>query len=148
MPPKFALQTVLDVRHSRVESLEIQLGQLLQAQREGMDTLALLETNMQKLFDQLHEKASGDIDLFAVRQLQENVHVTQEQIKRVQEALDLLAQKIDAKRQELVIARQEEEVIKSLKEKELERYLIELAQRENREQDDIYIARAFRQTKE
>ena len=34
MPPKFSLQTVLDVRHSRVEALEIELGKLFARLRE------------------------------------------------------------------------------------------------------------------
>ncbi len=34
MPPKFSLQTVLDVRHSKVEALEIELGQLMQEKRK------------------------------------------------------------------------------------------------------------------
>jgi flagellar export protein FliJ len=147
MPPKFSLQAVLDVRHSRVEALEIELSELLMAQREGEAMLASLKEAQANLFQLLLEQQSGDIDLFAVAHLRADLVQTQEKIAQVLEALKVLAGRIDAKRQEMVIAKQAEETLGTLKRKEIDRFNSEQAVRESRAQDDIYIAKAFRQSR-
>jgi flagellar export protein FliJ len=145
MPPKFSLQAVLDVRHSRVEALEIELSELLMAQREGEAMLVSLKELQGNIFRLLQEQQSGEIDLFAVAHLRADLVLNQEKIAQVLEALKVLAGRIDAKRQEIVLARQAEETLGTLKRKEIERFNSEQAVRESRAQDDIYIAQAFRQ---
>jgi flagellar export protein FliJ len=148
MAPKFSLQTVLDVRHSRVEALEIALGELLMAQREGETMLASLEDQRTNLFHRMQEQQNGDLDLVALDLTRANVIQNQEKITQVVEALRILAERREAKRKEVVTARQEEETLSILKRKEVERFNLEEAERESRAQDDIYIAQAFRQSRQ
>jgi len=52
---------------------------------------------------------------------------------------------VQEKRNEVISAKQDDEALQTLKDREIERYQAEQAQKENRLQDDIYISRAFRQ---
>ncbi len=145
MPPKFSLQTVLDVRHTRVEKLEGELAELVHAQTEGKMLLISLAELQDDQFVQLQELQSGNIDLFRVARLRENIEQTKEKIVQVQEALIIIAEKMEAKRKELVTARQDEEVLDTLRRKEVEEWTQEQDRQERNTQDDIYIARAYRQ---
>lgn len=145
MPPKFSLQTVLDVRHSRVEALEIELGKLLHTQQEGRNRLERLQNLQRDLHRQLLEQQHGEIDLFLVGHLRANARAAAEQIRQVEKALHKLEVQIEAKRQDLIEAKQAEETLGNLKEKELEAFYVELAERDKRSQDDIYTAQAYRQ---
>ncbi|HVP21250.1 MAG TPA: flagellar FliJ family protein [Anaerolineaceae bacterium] len=144
MPPKFSLQTVLDVRHTRVEALEIELGELLTAQQEGLIMLASFESSLHEVFARLHQAQNGELDLFAINHLRANVRDLQARIAQVEEALRILEEKIEDKRSELVSAKQSEETLQTLKRKEIDRYKTELALYENKQQDDVYISQAFR----
>jgi flagellar export protein FliJ len=144
MPPKFSLQTVLDVRHTRVETLEIELGGLLSAQKEGKEMLAALQTNLSEIFTSLQEAQSGELDLFKIEHLRANIKETQIRIAQVEEALTILEGRIVDKQKELVVARQAEETLKTIKTKENERFKFEMTRAENKQQDDVYISQAYR----
>jgi flagellar export protein FliJ len=144
MPPKFSLQTVLDVRHSRVEAFEIELGELMTAWQEGQNMLAALKANLNEVYKELHQAKSGEMDLFAIDHLRANLKDIQNRIAHVEQALEILEQRILEKRAELVGAKQAEETLRTLKTKEIDRYKIELALYESKQQDDVYISQAFR----
>lgn len=144
MAPKFSLQTVLDVRHSRVEALEIELGELLAARQEGLAMLSGLVANLNGVYANLRTAQNGVLDLFAIDHLHANIKEIQTRIAQVEEALRILDQQIQAKRAELVAAKQSEETLKTLKTKEIDRYKLELALYESKQQDDVYISHAFR----
>jgi flagellar export protein FliJ len=144
MPPKFSLQTVLDVRHSRVEAFEIELGELMTAWQEGQNMLAALKANLNEVYKELHQAQSGEMDLFAIDHLRANLKDIQNRIAQVEQALQILEQHIQEKRAELVAAKQAEETLRTLKTKEIDRYKIELALYESKQQDDVYISQAFR----
>ncbi len=145
MQPKFSLQTVLDVRHTKVEALEIELGKLLQTRQQNQDLLETLKTLQDTLFAQLRKQQQGEMDLFAVQHLQANLEDIRMGITQVWTAITELDVQIDVKRQELVAARQSEETLGILKTKEFERFQNEQNSIEARAQDDIYVAQAFRQ---
>ena len=148
MPPTFNLQSVLDVRHSRVEALEIELGKMLSLQQEVQRIYDLLLAQQAELFARLVEAQSGELDMFQISVLHANVLQNDEQVKRVAEELVKINSLVDAKRQELVEARQDEETLQILKRKRIEVFNAEQAIKEARTQDDIYIAQAFRARKE
>jgi flagellar export protein FliJ len=145
MPPLFSLQSVLDVRHSRVEALEIELSRLLSMRNEAEALKKLLSDLEEELFDKLTAAQSGDLDMFQISVLRANILQTDERIQRVEVEIARLSRSVEAKRKELVEARQEEETLQILKRKQLEVYQAEQAQIETRNQDDLYIATAFRQ---
>lgn len=144
MPPKFSLQPVLDYRHSRVEALEVELGNLLATRQRGANLLQKLQDYRQHLFQDLYEQQNGEMDLTAVNQLRLNVKIVEERIQQQLAYLAELDQQIEVKRAEIVTAKQEEETLLTLKRKEIDRYKIEQARQESSMQDDIYIAQAFR----
>ncbi len=146
MPPKFSLQPVLDYRETRVEILEIELGRLLQAQQRGITFLEALESSRDHILEELGKKQTGEIDLYLITRLHSNLDTVNERIVEQQTRLIEIAQQIKEKQQEIVNAKQDAEALVKLKEHEIERYKKEEQKKENRLQDDIYIARAYHHT--
>jgi len=144
MAPKFSLQNVLDVRHGKVELLQIELGRLFMAQQETESRLFTLQEFQSDLLEQLSLAQSGEIDLIQSNLLRLNILQVSAYIEAV--TLELVRQKqaFEEKRAELVTAKQSEETLEILKRKRHEVYLTEQIQIESRAQDDIYIAQAFR----
>jgi len=143
MPPKFSLQSVLDYRHSCVEAIEIVLGELVQAQLVEKELLEKLKSFQANLFDQIQKQQSGDLDLFSINHLHANLELVRERIFQVNQKVVALEEKINTKRVELVNAKQAEEVLGILRNKEVDRYTAEQAQKEKNAQDDVYITQAF-----
>ena len=145
MPPKFALQSVLDYRHSQVEALEIEFSRLVAARLEKEARMESLRSLHEDLCLQLYRSQQGEIDLFLVQHLQVTLNQVRDAAAQVyQESQELDKQK-EAKRLEMVAAKQSEETLGILKAKEGERYRAEQAAQENRFQDDLYISRGFHQ---
>jgi len=145
MPPAFSLQSVLDVRHSRVEALEIELGKLIQLQVNAQNLLNDFLHMLTELMDRLTAAQSGEVDLFAASVLRSNILTVNKQREIVEKELALLEVEIARKRAELITARQEEETLHILNRKRIEAYNAELNRIDAALQDDIYIAQSFRQ---
>jgi flagellar export protein FliJ len=143
MPPKFSLQNVLDIRHGKVELLEIGLGKLLSVYQETKDLLLSLQEEQASLLELLNTAQSGEIDLFEIGAIRSNISHINERIEDVMLDLARQNQDITERRAALVKAKQDEETLEILKKKRHEVYLAEQVQIEARAQDDIYIARAF-----
>ena len=143
----FSLQNVLDIRHGKVELLEIELGKLLTAHQQTQVLLNSLQEFQVNLLDQLTSAQSGDFDLFKIGLLRLNILDATKRIEIVMVELEKQNWAIKNKRAELVEARQAEETLEILKRNRHEVYVAEQLQVESREQDDIYIAQAFRNTR-
>jgi flagellar export protein FliJ len=144
MPPTFSLQNVLDIRHDLVEALEVELGRLLQikvSQQSLLDHYLDLQAD---LMVKLGEAQTGELDLFHLRMLHENILSVDNLIVAAREKLFKIVRAVENKQAELIKARQNEETLATLKNKRLEIYNAELAQYEAHVQDDIYISQAFR----
>jgi flagellar export protein FliJ len=144
MPPIFNLQSVLDVRHTRVEALEIEFGKMLALQQEAQKFFDALLLAQADLHDQLASAQTGELDLVQISALRSNILQNDERIKRIGEELEKLNQMVDAKRREMIEAKQDEETLQILKRKRIDLFNAEETLRESRTQDDIYIAQAFR----
>lgn len=144
MTPKFSLQNVLDLRHGKVELLEIELGKLQAIHVEAQNLLVSLVEYQSVLLRQLGEAQTGEIDLLNMNLLRLNVLQTNKHIDMVNLELKKQDKDIEEKRSQLVQAKQSEETLEILKRKRNEMYLAEQVQIEAQAQDDIYIARAFR----
>lgn len=144
MAPKFSLQNVLDVRHGKVELLEIELSKLLTAQQEVQSRLLTLQEFQGGLLDKLSVAQSDEIDLVTSNLLRLNILQVNAYIERMSLELAKLAQEVKDKRTDLIQAKQSEETLEILKRKRNEVYLAEQMQIEAQVQDDIYIAQAFR----
>ena len=144
MAPKFSLQNVLDVRHGKVELHQIELSKLLVAQHETEKRLSSLKEFQRDLLDQLKDAQYGDIDLSKVSLLRMNILQVNSYIENISLELARLNHQVREKKTELIEAKQAEETLEILKRKRNEVYLAEQVQIESRLQDDIYIARAFR----
>jgi flagellar FliJ protein len=142
MPPKFSLQSILDYHHSRVETIEVELGQILAVRQQLVDAIADLTQRQGELMNELAEMQSGEIDLQAIIQARYMIKTIQNKLIELRNQLQLIEQAIMDKRQELIQARQDEKVYDNLKDKELERYAEKQREAEKRMQDDIYISRA------
>ena len=143
MTPKFSLQTVLDYRRNRLDTLEIELGSLLANQQSGFAFLEKLQDYQIQLFYELHSLQVGDMDLPTIYHLRANLKIIEARIQEQRLALTELEQQILKKRAGLVEAKQDEETLLTLKNKEVKRYNNAQARQEIRLQDDIYIAQHF-----
>jgi flagellar export protein FliJ len=144
MAPKFSLQSVLDLRHEKVELLEIELGKLLVAQQEIQAQLEALQVQQAGLFEELNTAQSGEIDLFKMKSLRLEILQVGRQVESVSLDLARKTREIEARRARLIEARQSEETLEILKRNRHEVYMEELQRSEARAQDDIYIAQAYR----
>ena len=144
MSPKFSLQHVLDLRHGKVELLEIELGRLMTALQETETRLMSLQEFQRTLLEQLKDAQIGEIDLTQISWLRMNILQVNTYIENVSLELARQNHAVKEKRAELVKAKQSEETLEILKRKRYEVYLAEQVQIEARAQDDIYIAQAFR----
>ncbi len=144
MPPKFALQSVLDFRHSRVEALELDFSKLHEALQQGQRMQADCLQNLEGLYTRLQQEQNGDLDLFAIQHLRQDALALNKQLEQIAEALAILEGRIEEKRKEIVAARQAEETLNTLKDKESSRWRAEQAVLEGKQQDNVYIAQAFR----
>jgi len=144
MAPKFSLQSVLDLRHGKVEILEIELGRLLAACQKTEVLLISLKESQLNLFEQLNAAQSGEIDLFKNNSIRSNILQINKSVENTTHELARQNQEVKNKRAELVKAKQSEETLEILKTKRHEVYLAEQVQIESRTQDDIYINQAFR----
>ena len=142
--PKFSLQNVLDIRHDKVELLEIELGKLLAAHQQTLNLMNSLEQYQTSLFEQMGEAQTGEIDLVKLKLLLLNTLQVGKHIESVKIELKKQSAEIEKKRTEIVQAKQAEETLTILKRKRQEVYEAEQIQIEAQAQDDIYIARAFR----
>jgi flagellar export protein FliJ len=145
MTPKFSLQNVLDSRHTRVEALEIELGKLVAEFNKSENRLANLLQVRLALMGKLEHILMDELDLFKVDCTRADLRQAGEWIKKAEEERANLAQAAAAKRAQLVTARQAEEALNILKDKMIHVYNQEQAMIEARAQDEIYIARAYRE---
>ena len=143
MAPRFSLQPVLDYRHTRVETLEVELGQLIQEREKALNFLESLRGRRRSHLDDLRKEQSGEINLSTLNQLKANLKATEERILKAQHLLREIDKAVSAKRQETISAKQDEEALNILRNKEVERFQIEQKSSEDRQQDDIYITQAF-----
>lgn len=145
MAPRFNLQNVLDIRHSKVEALEIELSELMIQQQQAEEALNSLQQQRMGLMLRLSQAQIGELDLVEINLLHANMVQIGEQIIVATDKLRKAEQAVERKRKELVQARQDEETLEILKRKRIEAYNQEQAQSEARTQDDIYISQAFQQ---
>jgi flagellar export protein FliJ len=148
MPPKFKLQTVLDVRHTRAEALEVEFSKLLAKEQLIFNEIETLENIKDSLMMQLHEQMTGEMDLFVVAHLRANINHHVLEIENCHISLANLQIEIESKRRQLISARQAEETLDILKRKEVKRYKDLETEHENKEQDDVYISRNYQKRQE
>jgi len=144
MAPKFSLQNVLDVRHGKVELLQIEFSKLLAVQQETEMKLSSLREFQRSLLEQLKDAQLGEMDLSKISLLRLNIVQVNAYIENVSLDLARINRAVQEKKTELIKARQSEETLEILKRKRHEVYLAEQVQIESRAQDDIYISQAFR----
>jgi len=144
MSPKFSLQNVLDLRHGKVELLEIELGKLTAIHQETQDLHSSLKQYQESLLGQLSAAQTGDMDMVEINLLRLNILQINKHIEVVVLELKKQAREIEETRMKLVQAKQAEETLEILKRKRHDVYVAEQLQIESQAQDDIYIARAFR----
>ncbi|NOH12130.1 MAG: hypothetical protein HND51_10825 [Chloroflexi bacterium] len=148
MAIKFSLQPVLDYRHNIVDALEILLSRLLVQEQQAKEYLIFLEQQQTDLHQQLAEMQSGEINMDKLNHTRANLQRVLEQIEQQKHALEELKMQVQAKRNEVTAAKQDEEVLLKLKQNQQDEVDAKQAAQEAALQDDLYIAKAFRQSLE
>lgn len=144
MPPKFALQPVLNYRHSMVESLEIKLTRLIRmSAKVEIYIEQLIEAQLAVMESLRIHMLNGEFNLPMILQNQQAVHDFDEMILTQSDELEELSKQIESARDSIVMAKQDEDALVKLKEKGMERFQSEQALREDRMRDDLYISMAY-----
>lgn len=144
MPPAFIFQNVLDIRHSKVEAIEIQLSKLeksllvLEERR-----ISLQELKARQLIE-MQKCMQDEIDLLQLEILRSNIQSIDDAASRLESDIVDTRKKISQVRKNLVEAKQDEQTLEILKEKHLEKFKAEMKRVENNQQDDMYISLAFK----
>lgn len=144
MPPAFHFQNVLDIRHSKVEAIEIQLGKFEKVLLSLQDRRNSLQDMKKHDLDEMERRMQDEIDLVQLDILRANVKTLEDCTRRVDTEINDTHKKISQTRKDLVEARQDEETLEILKDKELERFKAQMKRIENSQQDDIYISLAHK----
>lgn len=147
MAPAFPLQTVLNFREQRVETLQLELAQLISAERDlraQKDQRVAMEKS---LLDDLARARTGVLDMNGINQLYQLLRATQRRIEELDRMILEMRPQIEAKREEMIRADQARETLEQIKEHAEARWRSEVARKETMERDDQYIARAFRQAR-
>jgi flagellar export protein FliJ len=145
MPPVFTLQSVLDVRHSKVEALEVVLGQLLIEEKRARTHHDQLVVQHTQLIKQIQLSMQDEMDLVLLDFLRHSLYGVEKGIVQVNTLLKEFTRLIAARREELIRAHQDEEVLQTLKKQRQEAYQVEQSRIEANLLDDLYTARSFQQ---
>lgn len=143
MPPNFSLQPVLDYRETIVETLEIELGQLIREKTKTEKTIRKLSDQERNLWAEMITQQVGEMNLIRIEQLQQHLDQLEKQKELLMDKLKEIVAAIHKKRQEIITAKQDQEVLEIIKEKEEEEYQELVKQNNLKLQDDIYIAQAY-----
>lgn len=145
MAPKFNLQNILDVRHQKVELLEVELSNRIIEKLDAQNLLISIQNEQKSLMDQITRAMSNNINLFTLSFLRMNCQAVTDQIPLAINNLENAKKNVEDKRTELVKAKQDEETLNILKQKGVDRWNANQLRVEMGMQDDIYISRAFHQ---
>lgn len=142
---KFSLQSVLDVRHSRLEAVELEMAQAQATRAQQAAALLALEERHSALLEDLRRLQSRQtLDLGALAFTRNALARTEQQIREQKIRLAEAEARVDKVREALIAAKQDEETLIALKEKAAEAELREQNRLAEAEVDDLNIARAYR----
>lgn len=145
---KFSLQSVLDVRHSRLEAVELEMAQAQAARAQHAATLASLEEQHTRLLDDLRQlQTRRTLDLGALTFTRSTLARTEAEIRAQRIRLAEAEALVEKVREALVAAKQDEETLIALKDKVMEAEAREQNRLAEAEVDDLNISRAFRKTR-
>lgn len=142
---KFSLQSVLDLRHSRLEAIELAMAQAQAARTQQAAALAALDAKHTTLLDDLRQlQTRRTLDLGALAFTRNTLARTEHEIRDQRVRLAEAEARVEKVREALVIAKQDEETLITLKEKAEEVEAREQNRKAENEVDDLNISRAYR----
>ena len=145
---RFSLQSVLDVRHSRLEAVELEMAQAQAARAQLAAALAALEEQHTRLLDDLRQlQTRRTLDLGALTFTRSTLARTEAEIRAQRIRLAEAEALVEKVREALVAAKQDEETLIALKDKVMEAEAREQNRLAEAEVDDLNISRAFRKTR-
>lgn len=145
MPPAFVYQNILDIRRTKVEVIEIQLGRLDKKLAElGERKVAFIDLKGRLLVEMQHQM-QGEIDVQQVDILRSNVILVDTGILRLDKEIEEVKKTRAQVHKSLIEARQDEKTLEILKDKANQRFNEEMKRVENLQQDDVYISLAYKQ---
>ena len=148
MAPKFVYQNVLDIRHSKVEAIEIQLSRVEKILADLENRNAALKNLKLRLLSEMQVQMQGELDIHQLDMLRSNVIIVDGGIVRVEKEIEEARRTRQQVLNSLISAKQDEETLEVLKEKAVEKFNDEMKRIENVQQDDIYISLAFKQSQQ
>lgn len=142
---KFSLQSVLDVRHSRLEAVELEMARAQAVRAQQAAALTALEEKRAGLLGDLHRLQNRrTLDLGALTFTRNTLTRTEREIHDQRIRLAEAEAQVERVREALIAAKQAEETLLALKEKAEEAEVREQNRLAEAEVDDLNIARAFR----
>jgi flagellar FliJ protein len=134
---QFKLQTVLDVKKKREETLVEELAQLSVIYQQQKELLAFLEEKHSHYQTQLRTDEQDSLQINSILDHLEYLDYISQQITRQEDVLSKLSSDLEEKRASVVAASQECKLLEDLKERERRSYLKEYRREEQRFLDEV-----------
>lgn len=139
---QFSLNTVLEYKQQRLDSLKAEHAAAIQLVRRQEDVVADAERRYIELNEEYREEKMTGLTVAEAMTYEMGLQVIETEIRRAKEKLRELERRAEAKRVEVVEARKETTSIEKLREKRLDAYQKEIQKSEERFIDDLVSARA------
>jgi flagellar export protein FliJ len=142
----FRLQSVLNLKASMVESLEMEFARLRVAHQNEENILTSLEQALEEQSKSLRQKqGSGPIDLEEIQLRQSYLRFLDDHVAQQTVRVERSREQLETKRDELVKGMQEEQTLEKLRERHIQRQAKEVQRLEARDIDEIATTRYSRE---
>ncbi|HMQ52397.1 MAG TPA: flagellar export protein FliJ [Anaerolineae bacterium] len=144
-PNNFRLQSVLDLKSSMVDNLEIEFASLKTSHNQEVARLDQLEQDKDRQLDQLARQQQGQIDCQSIQLHHQFLSGLDRQLNQQAERVETARQQMEGKRQELVDTMQDQKSLEKLRDRHQDQVRRDQQRRETRTTDDLVIAKYGRE---
>jgi flagellar FliJ protein len=134
---KFRLQTVLNIKMQKENSLKNELGKAMQRLEVEKKNLSSIIIEMENCIDNFNSESSKGVTVDRLREFSAYIPVLKEHVQIQKERVKYAEQDVDNIRVILIKAVQEREILDKLKEKQYKEYMEEQVKKEQKVVDEI-----------
>lgn len=134
---KFSLQTVLNIKKQKEDSLKNDLGKAMQRHEKEKETLQTLTNEMENCIAEFNIQSTKGVTVERLREFSAYLPVLKQHVQFQKEKVKYAQQDVDKYRVMLIKAVQEREMLDKLKEKQLKEFMDEQIKKEQKVVDEI-----------
>jgi flagellar FliJ protein len=141
---RFKLQAVLDQRKAREDRLLAELGELRREESAEVARLAMLTGQLEQSCEAMSEAYARSAPANELALRDEHLEALRDDVRLQELTLQTVRERVEAKRQEVVEAVKDRRLIETLRDKQEQTYVLEMARAEQRMLDDMASVRYAR----